>query len=255
MSDIDIYIPSDKIETAIALLYSLGWKPKAGGPELTNSYMKWNHGFEFYNNDGQYIDLHWHIMNQCSVAEADNVLRQGMVEVEYNGLKFLALNPADQLLNAFDQNARCEGFIYLRWAADVATVIQYPGVDIDWQRLIRLAKEFRLVLPVRNGLTYLKERIGIHVPVNVLLELNRLPVSKTEHFEYHYKRKRIDNRFFSYWPVLWFDYSRRLRDEHFLRKVAGLPLFLKEYWRIENVTVLANLLREMIGKMLSAGKL
>ena len=70
-----------------------------------------------------------------------------------------------------------------------------------------------------------------------------------ERIEYHYKRKRIDNRLFSYWPVLWFDYSRRLQDESLVRKMAGFPKFLKEYWRIKNLAVFLRLCGTMMGKM------
>jgi hypothetical protein len=250
MSDVDIFIPFEKIDIVLGLLNSLGWQPKSGDPKrFIESYFKWGHGYEFYNAEGQWIDLHWHIMPECCYAEADDDLSQGAVELDYKGIRFSALNPADQLLHAFVQGARCEGFVYLRWVADAAKVIQHAGVDVDWQRLASLAKKYRLVLQVRNALAYMKERIGIPVPGKVFEELQSLPVTKTEQFEYHYKRQRIDNKLFSYWPVLWFDYSRQLYNVHFIRKMIGFPEFLRDYWGIENFKVLADLFRTMMGKM------
>jgi hypothetical protein len=251
MSDLDVFIPFEKKDIALGILKSMGCKPKSGRPKhLFQSYFKWLHGYEFYSPDGQWIDLHWHILPECCRQETDDELRSGAVDFVHNGVHYSALNPSDQLLHAFVQGARCEGFAYLRWAADAATIIQHPGVDINWHRLIRLAKKYRLILPVRDGLNYLKDRIGIPVPGYVLQELNNLPVTRIEQYEYHYKRQRIDNRLFSYWPLLWFDYSRQVHDQTFVQKVIGFPGFLKDYWGIENITVFAELFRTMIGKML-----
>lgn len=254
MSDIDLFVPFEKLDTALELLKSLGWQPKpgpkSGGPvTLTKSYLKWFHGYEFYNAEGQWLDLHWHIMHECCCLEADETFQQDLVDVDHDGIQLTALNPAYQLLHTVVQGARCEGFVYLRWVADAAFIIQDAGDDMDWQRLISTAKKYRLLLPVRDAMAYMKERIGIQIPGTVLGELKRLPVTKMERIEYHYKRKRIDNRLFSYWPVLWFDYSRRLQDESLVRKMAGFPKFLKEYWRIKNLAVFLRLCGTMMGKM------
>ena len=253
MSDVDIFVPVEKIDIALELLSSLGWQPKSGNHQHSiESCVKWTHGHEFYNAEGQWIDLHWHIMHECCFKEADEDFMQGAVAFDYNGIRYSALNPADQLLHAFVQGARCEGFVYLRWAADAARVIQHAGVDMDWQRLVSLSKKYRLLLQVRNALAYMKEQIGIRIPDDIFEELHHLPVTRTEQFEYHYKRQRIDNKFFSYWPVLWFDYSRQMHREPLILKMTGFPEFLRDYWGIENFNVFAGLFRTMTGKMLDS---
>ncbi len=250
MADLDIYIPEKEKDAAVRLLYSLGWKHKPGGnAAFSRSHLKWQHAYPFYNGDGQWVDLHWHILHECCYEEANEILGRAMVDCRYKGVDYTVLGHADQLLHTFVQGARCEGVVSLRWAADAVYVIKHAGNAIDWNRLVYLSDKFRLVRPVRDAVLFLKHELGVAIPETALLQLQGLRVSRCEDFEYRYKRARVDNRLLSYWPVLWFDYSRRMQGVSMSGKIAGFPQYIKEYWSIKRFTEFAGLFKAMLTSM------
>ncbi len=247
MSDLDILIPAEKLDTALDLLRNLGWRPKPRAPErLTKSYFKTVHGYEFINHDGQSLDLHWHVLHECRYSEADDDLWQGAATLDYKGVCVYTLNPAVQLLHICVQGARCEGVTYLRWAADAVTVMRNAENDIDWNRLVYLSKKHMLILPLRDVLTYINERLGIAVPHAVLEELHNAPVTRLKTFEYHYKRQRFDHKLLGYWPIWWFDFSRQGNKKNFIRKVIEFPKYIANYWGTENLGQFVNFFSTII---------
>ncbi len=79
--------------------------------------------------------------------------------------------------------------IDLRWIADAAMILRDASVVIDWDRLVELARRLRLVLPLRDALTYLEHALGIPVPHPVQAALRNTPVSLAERWEYRMRTR------------------------------------------------------------------
>jgi hypothetical protein len=68
----------------------------------------------------------------------------------------------------------------IRWAADAFKVVEVAGAQLDWERLVALARRGRLTLPIATALDFLAEAMEAPVPSAARLELSRAPVSAGE---------------------------------------------------------------------------
>jgi hypothetical protein len=71
-----------------------------------------------------------------------------------------------------------------RWVADAMTILNNERAAIDWNRMIRQAEERRLVLPLSDILSYLKEVFDAPIAPEGLRRLRRIHIPKIERIEY-----------------------------------------------------------------------
>ncbi|MCP4397346.1 MAG: nucleotidyltransferase family protein, partial [bacterium] len=179
------------------------------------------------------IDFHWHVMHECCQPDSDRDFWDHAIPFNFQGIETLALCPADQLLHICVHSARFGSNTRLRWVADVMVILQNSPSDIDWNRLILQAKTRRLILPVRETLTYVKTRFNAPVPEDALQELDTVSLTPVDLFEYRYKRQNYHKKPLGYLPILWFDHCRLTGSVHFLRKLLGFPGYLQQFWGSE----------------------
>ena len=77
----------------------------------------------------------------------------------------------------------------LRWFADAATIMNNPETEINWDRLIALARRYRQVLPLKDSLAYLQRHLRLSVPSTVLEAFRNLPVSESERVGYRIRTR------------------------------------------------------------------
>ena len=115
-------------------------------------------------------------------------------------------------------------------------IMQKSPSEIDWDRLLRVTSERRLVLPLRETFTYLVNLLDASIPPEVIQKLEGMEVSKTELWE-HQIRKRSPG-----WtgnlPRYWFDYVRLSREEVDLTlqpNFTGFPKYLQTLWALDHL--------------------
>lgn len=181
MSDLDLLVRTDKAPGAMSLLRQLGWTPRLPVPERV---VPVTHSHLFRDAGDTRLDLHWHVFWECCGPGADDDFWAGAVATTVGGVPTTALCRADQLLHAFVHGVAWNPVPPLRWVADAMLILQAVGPNFEWSRLLTQARRFKLVLPIREALAFLRDTLDAPVPDVVLASLRASQVSRLERFEY-----------------------------------------------------------------------
>jgi len=179
MGDFDLLVRTEQALEAIDLLTDLGWTPEEISPdELTEAYVSVTTADHFRNEAGRACDLHWHVLGESSYSDADDRFWDAAVLTSIGAVPTYALNPSDQLLHICVHGTRWHPDAPFHWLADAMVVMETSPAQIDWNRLTSLAYDLRLILPVTDALTCLREVLAAPVPETVLRQLRDVPVSR-----------------------------------------------------------------------------
>jgi len=106
---------------------------------------------------------------------------------------------------------------------------------IDWERLTSLTDQMRLVLPVREGLQYLADRLDVQVPATAWSGFAGRKVSRSA--ELDYQRLQYPMQLQSPFDTFRAVYGRYRRNAAARSPVARLGEFLRFlqfHWQVEN---------------------
>ncbi len=185
MADMDLLVPPTKAAGVISRMKQAGWAPGKVLPGLcVNSYLKIKHGFEFRDESGRKVDLHWHVLDECLTLDSDLEFWESRCSLDLNGEPTSCLNPADQLLHTCVHGAKWSETPPIRWVADAMMILNSPEKEVDWNRLCVQAQKRRLVMPIKDCLTYLKHTLDAPIPSDFLRQFGGLPISGIERRQY-----------------------------------------------------------------------
>ena len=233
MDDFDVLVPTSKAIQAVDILEKSGWVPEKG---FSPDVMKKLPGAPFRYSAQLSLDLHWHVLDQGMSETADDDFWNDAISTRVVDVSTYALNPTDQLLHAFAHGIRWNYIPPFRWVADVCTILETSEREIDWNRLMAKTREFRVILPVRDGLGYLQKTFGVTFPSDVMQALQNENVPRQEKLGYDvhtrphnkYGKKRL--------LFIWVRYQRYLSREvgtGFKDRLLSFPEFFKKTWRVE----------------------
>lgn len=206
MDDVDILVRTHQWRPTVDIMIDLGWRPRV---PITPRHVEASHAMDFANAQTQRIDLHWHLLPDSCWPGADDEFWEHASATTLHGVPVSVLSATDQLFHTCAHGVKWEFVPPVRWIADATMILTDPAVEIDWDRLVRLTERQRLVLPLRDALTYLETAFGLPVPGAVLTELRDAAVSRAERWDYRLRTRPAN-------PVLgglrehWLRY-RRLR--------------------------------------------
>jgi hypothetical protein len=237
VGDVDVLVPTKDVSAALDLLLRSGWSSKKlkSSARLTETYLAQGHGVILKDSAGQKFDLHWHVLTDSCGANADEEFWEGAVEFELENVPTRALNPTDQLLHVCAHGARWENPPVIQWPADAMTVIRTAEPGIDWPRLVRLIEKHRLVAPLRDTLSYLRDVLEAPIPSEVLQDLQAMPVTELERSEYEARTSPWAAR--GPWAELrskYLRYSFLMHVAGLRPKLLGFPQFLMNAWALEH---------------------
>lgn len=216
MEDVDILVREHQWRPAVDTLRELGWKPRA---RMTPRHAVAAHAMEFADTRAQRIDLHWHLLPDSCWPHADDPFWERASAAALHGTRVWTLDPTDQLFHACAHGVKWEHVPPLRWIADAAMILGEPSVTVDWERLVRLAEHLRLILPLREGLTYLDQALGLGVPRHALVAFQNARVSAAERWEHRF-RTRPASGVFGRLREHWLRYRRLRRAPGGLRGIS-----------------------------------
>lgn len=233
---IALCIDTENSDTATRLLGKHGWRPRSGLPGA-NPAMLAGRRFVSGNDDMVELELRWHVLQQCCYPDADVPFWQQATTVECEHTPILAPDRTDHLFCLCilaSQSNTGDATLYI---ADAAVLVKTAHAEIDWQRLAAHARNYRLVLPLKNVLNYLHDDLDVEIPASVLSAIDKSPVSVTERLEYkyNYTKKQSNRNLLGNLPLLWFDYRRRANGRNYACRSDGFLNYLKEYWQLESV--------------------
>ena len=229
MRDVDILVPTEKAMESMQIFLNLGWEIQKHIytyiPEINEKRLDYSKEVTFINHIGLTIDLHWHLIDECTYASGDDDFWLASVPVQINGnLHVCTLNPTDQLLYTIVQGSRSNPYPLVHWASD-AILIMNQEQELDWERLISQAKSRRIILPVKNGLNYLNDILGVAVPNHILNIIRTIPVTPFEFHELYFLTSK--GKFFAAFGRKWYQYRRLENKKSFMGQLGGFLKFLQ----------------------------
>ncbi len=253
MNDFDILVHTNQVLEAHALLVKLGWKPRPRlGERFTEKCFSVRHAYGYEDASGREVDLHGHIMLECSYEGGDDFFWNGVVPVKVRDVATCALNPTDQLLHVCIHGSWWNVVPPFRWIADAMMIMRMSGSQIDWDRLVTEAQKYRVVLPLRNALRLVSEKFHAPVPSPILGYMQNIHVSNTERMEYKYAAKPLSG--FTGAIKLWIQHSRLNEKRGLTYKLLRFPRFLQYTWGVDYLWQLPFYL-VLRGFLMTSGKI
>jgi hypothetical protein len=254
MADVDLLVPTDRADAALALLDADGWRSPAGDGALTRPVqLRADHARSAVRDDGFSIDLHWHLREQFVIPgqehrSSDHVWAAS-VPLEVSGVMTRAPAAADLLLHVVVHGLTSHELARARWAADAATLCREPE-RVDWDRFVEQAQRRRVVLPARAALELLVDVLDVAVPADVLARLGQVPVSSLD--------RRAFSRALSTEPPRTFRrsivdlgprWSWRRAKLGRVRALLDAPGYRRDLWRVAHTWQLpGQALRRAVGR-------
>ena|GEM_PF-4348628 len=180
LGDVDILIERSHIPAVVAFLQADGWRPKMPPSFDVNNQSHLNrwHALNFIHANGLSLDLHWSFIQENALP-----LDQAVLADAHPLFSNLYLpNPTDLLLQICIHGMKRSQISLIRWIADAATLIKHS--EIDWERLVELAKQAHVCMPLSLAMNYLAEQFDAPIPLISLEQLKTASATHLERIEY-----------------------------------------------------------------------
>ncbi|MEO8300519.1 MAG: nucleotidyltransferase family protein [Rhizomicrobium sp.] len=234
MADLDIVVPHEQVQEAFALLRELGWTE---GPYSFDEDIRFHHARQWFHPQGGELDLHWHVMQECSNAACDAHFWTGAESLDVDGVATLQFSPTDALFHAVIHGVRWNREPPIRWIADAITIIRVAGGKIDWNAMVQFAMEQRLTHRLALGLGYLRDAFGAPIPADIVECLRKRRISLLERTEntvaLHDSESLYSHPVWKNW-VLFARYCRIHNTPTPLHFVSGFSHYLRVHWDVQS---------------------
>jgi len=237
MSDVDVLVPENRAQEAIARLQENGWAPFLYDPNATKKsyFYRHTHAIPFKRSDHSTLDLHWHVLSESTFRGADEPFWSGSVPLVVRSIHTLTLNPTDQLIHACVHGFRFNEIPSIRWVADAVAILRTAA--IDWTRLVDLAKHLQVTLPLAASLSFLRTTFPTPIPERVIDEMNAIRV---DHAERRYFEALVHHN--ADWREVWaYNLERHRRANRGRHPVFGAVTLPRQFQLHYNLPELKSL--------------
>lgn len=180
MGDIDVMIEKKHLEMADSFLRHSGWRPNVPRLDVKNRehLQRW-HALNYTQGPDQLLDLHWSLIQENCPALDDAVFKYA----QKTAIESLYIpHPTELLLQAIVHGLKHSPVPLIRWIPDAMILIH----KIEWDRLVELAHQARVCLPLSRGLEYLAETFEAPIPPRTIQTLKTVPSIRLESLEYRF---------------------------------------------------------------------
>ena len=251
-SDIDALVPNDRALEAFNYLLYLGWNPEYEFP--ATKIIRYKNACGFSIGPHKRLDLHWNIFHECRDEGTDSVFWNRAVSVRVKDKKLWALEPTDQLLHVCVHGVKWNTVMPCRWVADAITILNTSPTPLNWEELLRQARQRSLILPVREALQYLHKTFNAPIPTDALRAMLEIPPSQAERREFHIMTKKKSRLFGNFFKFT-LSYARVPKPQSLWAKLIDYPQYLQVCWQQKNFLLMPfRLLAESIYRNFLAKK-
>lgn len=236
--DIDFLVKHKDVFPTIDLLIQLGWQPIGIKPEaIDEGFVAAHHGLGFINEKSQpkLLDLHWQILPEHCGQDYEDLLFEPLLTTELHGVKVQALDSALMFYHTCLHGTKISPVPLIRWIPDAMQILRNKELAIDWPRLVEMTRVTNLSLPMISALKYLNETFDAKVPLEVIEDLESIPVTVRERTEYYLRVGGLTNHMVAIAASVWYQYSRSMKGRSLLIKLLGFPRYLKNYWGVKSI--------------------
>ncbi len=193
MDDIDIAIPLAALHEAFAVAAEVGFRPD--GPTLSGEeldvYAALLHALGTRNGANALADVHWHVLPDGLHPASDQDFWRGSEPALLGKAECSATSREDTIVQAVAHAARPETDPSLRWAADVAALVESaPSGGVDWDSVVTRARRHRLAVQTGQALAVVRRVADLPVPRATIdaLRGSRVPLAERMDARPHRRR-------------------------------------------------------------------
>jgi hypothetical protein len=246
-SDLDILVPESDARGVIRSLQRNGWTNNyffSRAPELDYFYSH-VHSITFTHPDYGDLDLHWHALYVATFPGADRHFWSGSVPLPLKNMTTRTLSATDQLLHACVHGYEANDLAPIRWIADAMIVLRTS--QIDWARLVQVAKQLSITVPLGASLSFLRATFPTPIPMQIIRELASVRVKSSE--KKYFERLASPHR---RWQEIvadsWERHCRATRNVNPIRRLASLPRELQLHYNLPRLVDLGPFALSLVGK-------
>lgn len=231
--DIDLMVRIDEVLEVHELLKKSGWLPVPLNNPV-HEHLKYRHAALYRNADGKELDLHWHILRECSSKIADEDFWNHAQKIELHQTPVYVLGAADQLFHVLIHGAQWSTVPTFRWVPDAMVIIDNDGCAVSWNRLIKLAKMHYLLENIRETLSFLKDNFDANIPDDILTELYKTKPTRFEQIEFKYRSQKPKVRLLGININHLLVYYRQLNGLGWHKKILHFPDYMANIYGLKN---------------------
>ncbi len=179
MADVDVVVPQARIEQALGVLGSLGWR----GEWPDADALRYRHAVQSFGPEGAELDLHWRPMYESPAHSAEDSFFTTAEPLDFRGTMVRQPDPTHAFFLTIVHGVRWNVETPVRWIPDSIAILHRRGSDIHWDQLQHLAERYRVLHRLRLGLSWLAESFNAPIPEDVLVRLRSSRTSLFERFE------------------------------------------------------------------------
>ena len=228
--DIDVLISPERLEEAARILTAKGWSP-AFRPYLPCDARRHSHPFSSPEG-GLLVDIHWFSLRHARWPGVDDVLWQGAWRAELRWGDVLIPSPEDFLVHTVAHGRRA-GSPGSPWKKDVRALLEHPDVRVDWDRVERTARNYRVAPMVAAGLEEVRTEAPNRVSEEICERLRRLPVSRSDRFFLQLIRRFPEEVGLGHAVIVGLDFFRT-RPCRFSELPWAFVNYLKDRWELSS---------------------
>ena len=189
IGDVDILIKRSQLSIAHSVLCGSGWQPKVSYVDIKNpEHLNRWHALNFTHKAGMNLDLHWSFIEENPLLLDEAVLKDAKL-LSINHICLHSPNPADLLLQTCLHGMKDSPVPLIRWIADAVTITRQSEKEMDWERLIEMAKQAHVCMPLSLALQYLIEQFRAPIPHLTIQKLKQTPSMRLEYLEYQFNAR------------------------------------------------------------------
>lgn len=222
MNDIDLLVKSKDAEAAFEVLLSLGWKCQSHR-DFQQAFHS-TQSISLKKEGSVDVDLHWNVIYQVTWENSEKLYWQESEKADYLNRSVLILKPEMQILHNLAHGLRWNPMSAIRWIPDVMLILKKRKEEIDWDHLLYLAGERRLIAPLRHGFHLLTSEFNTVVPAPFMEKLHALPISKREQ---KLQDALLNSSRFNLFQVQWHIYWLQSEGHPLFKRLVRLPAYVK----------------------------
>lgn len=183
MAGCDVLVRETCAADALRVLEAIGWARVTSAPSaLTTRFCSFRSSLVLRNSSGSELRLHWHVLSRCCSSAADQGFWANSNRAIFQGVETRTFAPSDQLISTCLSGMEWSDTPAVWWIADATEILKMPGL-IKGERILRFARDCRLVLPIRRALEYLQTALDAPIPEDLLRALAAERTSPADRLE------------------------------------------------------------------------
>jgi hypothetical protein len=227
IGDVDVLVRPEEIETSVAVLAGLGYRPDVPIKPPAAETFELVHGVGFSAGPLAHVDLHTHSLEECCYAGADAGLFARAVPFELQDLTALRPSATDLLLTVCVHGVRGAPVRVVHWVADAVILLQGEE-PIEWDLLVREARRRGVAFALGRSLSYVAKTLDAPIPPRVLGELERGRHWPLERLDFAIQGRAPGAGWMALRDVM--RYLRTSRRWRPMRRATGFPGYLEALW-------------------------